>query len=131
VRARSSKASAREIANGVAILGNPEQPAGLWARVAGDALDLAALGRLASDRWNPRRENVGLAIAAVAGVTLIDIAAALLLRERADRARRTARRTRVDPQERPKAIAAERNAGRSAGQESAKASDPNAVAAVI
>jgi len=88
---------AREIATGLVILGNPDAPAGIWARVGGDILDLAVLGRLAGDRWNPRRGNAMAVLAAVAGVTLVDIAAALLLHERAGRAGRTARRTRVDP----------------------------------
>jgi len=95
---------AREIGTGLAILGSPASPAGLWARVAGDALDLAALIGIAADPYNRRRGNALLAFAAVAGVTMIDIAAALMLQERESRARRTARRTRVDPAERPHAL---------------------------
>lgn len=104
----------REIGTGLAILGSPAAPAGLWARVAGDALDLAALGRAAADPWNRRRGNALLAFAAVAGVTLLDIVVARQLQEREARARLTARRTRVDPAERPKAQPPARQVGRSA-----------------
>ncbi len=75
----------REIGTGLAILGSPAGPAGLWARVAGDALDLAALGRAASDRWNPRRDNALLGFLTVAGVTLVDITVAMMLHQRAAR----------------------------------------------
>ena len=44
----------------------------MWARVAGDALDLAALGSGYTED-NPERENLGLAIGAVAGITAVDI----------------------------------------------------------
>lgn len=95
---------AREIATGLLILNNPDSPAGLWGRVAGDALDLAALARAAADPYNRRRDNALLAFGAVAGVTLLDIAAAMLLHDRSGRARRTAQRTRVGATERPKAL---------------------------
>ena len=63
---------AREIMAGVGILMTPRPAARLWARVAGDALDLAALGaRCTSD--NPQRENVLVSIGTVAGVTALDI----------------------------------------------------------
>lgn len=63
---------AREIAQGIAIL-NSRQPEGwIKARIAGDVLDLATLA--AAFGGNPRkRDNVVAAIAAVAGVTLLDI----------------------------------------------------------
>ncbi|MFT8245816.1 hypothetical protein [Roseomonas sp. BN140053] len=73
----------REVANGAAILGNPTSSALLWARVGGDALDLATLG---SALVYPRRKriNARLALGAVAGITLLDIlcASALAARER-------------------------------------------------
>ncbi len=94
----------REIGTGLAILGAPAGPGGLWARVAGDLLDLAALGRAASDRWNPQRGNAWLGFLMVAGVTLVDVTVAMMLHERAARAKATARRTRIDPRERPRAI---------------------------
>ena len=44
----------------------------MWARVGGDAIDLGTLSlRLGPD--NPQRTNVGLAMAAVAGVTALDV----------------------------------------------------------
>jgi hypothetical protein len=65
----------REVAKGVGIL-SERRPAGwMWARVAGDFLDLATLApALAED--NPRRGNVAVAMAAVAGVTALDVIAA-------------------------------------------------------
>ena len=62
----------REIAAGVGILLNPKRlPLWLYARVAGDALDLAALALALSD--NPQQTNVLTSIGAVAGVTALDI----------------------------------------------------------
>jgi hypothetical protein len=65
---------AREIASGVTCL-SADGMAGVWSRVAGDALDLATLFHAYSDD-NPKKTNVGLAIAAVAGVALLDLATA-------------------------------------------------------
>lgn len=62
----------REIATGLAILSQARPTFWVWGRVAGDALDLAALATGLSED-NPKRENVGLAIATVAGVTAVDI----------------------------------------------------------
>jgi hypothetical protein len=62
----------REIAKGVGILSQRTPTGWLWARVAGDALDLATLATgLGSD--NPKRGNVMKAMAAVAGVTALDL----------------------------------------------------------
>jgi hypothetical protein len=62
----------REIATGLGILSRARPTAWVWGRVAGDALDLAALASgLTED--NPKRDNVALAIATVAGVTAVDI----------------------------------------------------------
>jgi hypothetical protein len=62
----------REISKGVGILANRRPEGWLWARVAGDALDLATLATgLRPD--NPRRRNVAIAIGAVAGVALLDV----------------------------------------------------------
>jgi uncharacterized membrane protein len=68
----------REIAAGIGILSRP-QPAGwLWGRVAGDILDLSSLGSaLGSSRSNKTR--VGVATAAVVGVTALDVRCALQL----------------------------------------------------
>ncbi len=61
----------REIAAGVVVLAQENPRAGMWARVAGDVLDLAALGSgLTED--NPERPNVVAAIATVAGITALD-----------------------------------------------------------
>jgi hypothetical protein len=64
----------REIASGVTTL-STEKSTGLWARLAGDALDLAALSRGLSV-MNPQRSNVKVALLAVAGITVIDVLAA-------------------------------------------------------
>jgi hypothetical protein len=62
----------REIVKGVGILTSNDPTPWVWGRVAGDALDLATLGKGLSD---PRahRDNVMIAIGAVAGATALDI----------------------------------------------------------
>jgi hypothetical protein len=66
---------AREIATGLAILLSRDDPAPwIRARVGGDALDLATLVAAGLDGDNPRKGNVGLALAAVADVTALDVA---------------------------------------------------------
>ncbi|WP_156963740.1 hypothetical protein [Muricoccus aerilatus] len=68
----------RELANGAAILANPASAPFLVARVAGDALDLAVL--TSTPVYGPReRANAKWAIAAVAGITLLDILCAARL----------------------------------------------------
>jgi uncharacterized membrane protein len=62
----------REILSGVGIL-TQQRPAGwLWARVAGDATDLALLG-MAFLSPQTKRDRVTAATAAVAGVTILDV----------------------------------------------------------
>ena len=61
----------REIAAGAMILASDRPRAGVWARVAGDALDLAALGSGFTGE-NPEKENLTVAFAAVAGITALD-----------------------------------------------------------
>ena len=62
----------REIASGVAIFTQGRRPAALWSRVAGDAIDLAALGMaFASPKSNKGR--VAFATANVLTVTALDI----------------------------------------------------------
>ena len=69
----------REITAGAGILATRPRPAfWVWARVAGDALDLATLA-LALRPDNPKRGNVWIAIGAVAGVTALDVWDALRL----------------------------------------------------
>ena len=63
----------RELITGVGILlpGRPTAP-WLWARVAGDVLDLAALGE-STRLKRARRDNLAAAIIAVTGVTAVDV----------------------------------------------------------
>ena len=64
---------AREIASGIVSL-SVDKHVGLWMRVAGDGMDIAAL--LSAYRWtNPRRDNVKLAMGFVFGALLLDIVA--------------------------------------------------------
>ncbi len=73
----------REVATGVGILLADDPTPWIWGRVGGDALDLATLaGGLDGD--NPRRANVGVAVAAVAGVTVLDLVCARQLAEEGD-----------------------------------------------
>jgi hypothetical protein len=70
----------REVASGVLSL-SIEKKAGLWSRVVGDGLDIATLmGGLHED--NPKKGNVAMALMMVAGITLLDIAAAKEVSER-------------------------------------------------
>jgi hypothetical protein len=69
---------AREIMTGVGILSQDDPMPWMWGRVGGDALDLGTLA-MGLGRDNPQRENVGLAIAAVAGVTALDVLCAQAL----------------------------------------------------
>ncbi len=62
----------REMTAGVGVLSQPRPVGWIWARVGGDALDLATLASaLGAD--NPKRGNVWAAIGAVVGVTALDI----------------------------------------------------------
>jgi uncharacterized membrane protein len=63
---------AREIATGIGILTQPDNPEWLWARVGGDAMDLALLGAAASVE-NSRGGMVAAATAAVAGAAALDL----------------------------------------------------------
>jgi hypothetical protein len=65
---------AREIASGILCL-SVEKDVGLRSRLAGDGLDVATLlAGLRDD--NPKRNNVGLALLMVTGVTLLDLVGA-------------------------------------------------------
>jgi hypothetical protein len=66
---------AREIASGLALLSSKNPAPFLASRAAGDFLDLAALGRVLLSR-NGRKARAAAAIAAVIGLTLLDLAAA-------------------------------------------------------
>lgn len=65
---------AREVLSGVLCLSVDKQ-FGLWSRVAGDGLDIATLSTALTDK-NPKRANVALAFAMVAGIALLDVVAA-------------------------------------------------------
>ena len=87
----------REIATGVGLLTRPQPARFAWGRVAGDAMDLAVLGKAyASDRND--RNRVAAATAAVLGVTILDVIAGQRLSRGGDgalRERRQARTIRV------------------------------------
>ena len=68
----------REIATGIGILCSKQPAPWMWGRVGGDALDITSLMPGLSDD-NPQKHNVGLALAAVAGVTVLDIICAQAL----------------------------------------------------
>jgi uncharacterized membrane protein len=62
----------RELAAGTGILGSSRPTGWVWARVAGDAMDLALLGAAAGDGRNDQR-RVATAAAAIAGITALDL----------------------------------------------------------
>ena len=70
----------REIASGIGIFSQRNDPAFLWGRVLGDALDLALLGAAMTSRRNDRNRLIG-ALAAVAGATALDV---LVARQRSN-----------------------------------------------
>lgn len=74
---------AREIATGVGILASRDPTWWIWGRVIGDALDLATLAPNADPR-NPRRNEVLMAIGAVAGVAILDYLCADALSRRTE-----------------------------------------------
>src|SRR4051812_45258460 len=65
----------RELAAAAGVLASPRPAAGLWSRVAGDALDLTLLGRALRNPKDDRR-RLAAALAAVAGITALDVVAA-------------------------------------------------------
>jgi uncharacterized membrane protein len=65
----------REISHGVAILSNQQPTKAVWARVAGDALDLAMLGKALINPDNDRAATI-FATANVLAVTALDISCA-------------------------------------------------------
>jgi uncharacterized membrane protein len=73
----------RELACGIGILTRPRPSGWVWARVAGDAMDLALLGgALASDP--PRPDRLAEATVAVLGVTALDVYDGIQLSRRPD-----------------------------------------------
>jgi len=73
----------REIAQGAMILAADDPEPGIWARLAGDALDIGALG-VALGREGSRKGAVLGALAFVAGVTALDALCAKQLRSQPD-----------------------------------------------
>ncbi|HEX8416450.1 MAG TPA: cyclase dehydrase [Methylobacterium sp.] len=61
----------REIGTGVGLLAADDPMPWVWGRVGGDALDLATLAAAYPD--NPKKDNLLIAVAAVAGVTALDV----------------------------------------------------------
>ena len=62
----------REIGHGIAILGNQRPTRSVWSRVAGDALDLALLGRTYANPENSRGRAL-FGVANVLAVTALDV----------------------------------------------------------
>ena len=69
---------ARELGAGIGILSRSNLPGWLWARFAGDLLDLSSLAKAMTCRRNNRGRAIA-ATAAVAGVTVADIRCAMEL----------------------------------------------------
>jgi hypothetical protein len=69
----------REIASGIGILASARPTHWLWARVAGDAIDLATLAVPLTTGCAQRRKRAAVAAIAVAGVTLADVVCATQL----------------------------------------------------
>ncbi len=77
----------RECLIGLGVLIQPRRPRSLWARIAGDAVDLALLGLAAGTRRTSTPRLIG-AVAAVAGVTALDVVAARRTQQAYDAANR-------------------------------------------
>jgi len=72
---------AREIGHGISVLAAPDRQEPVWSRVVGDAIDLAVLfSALRSDESDEGR--ISGAIAAIAGVTAVDVFCATRLGQR-------------------------------------------------
>ncbi len=65
----------REIITGIGILSEDRPARWLWGRVAGDAMDIALLSRAPSEEGN--RKRTWIALAAVGGIALVDVAASV------------------------------------------------------
>lgn len=68
----------REIVTGIGILASRDPTPWIWGRVAGDGLDIATLAT-GLEGFNPKKDNVAIALAAVAGVTALDVYCATTL----------------------------------------------------
>jgi hypothetical protein len=67
---------ARELATGMALFSDPTRSSALWARVAGDAFDIAVLRKL-TRRDNPKHGAARMALGVVLAVTALDLVAAV------------------------------------------------------
>jgi uncharacterized membrane protein len=70
----------REIASGLGILSQTQRSGWMWSRVAGDAIDLGVLGAAFATSRRSRRRKLGIAMATVAGVTVLDLINSIQLR---------------------------------------------------
>jgi len=102
----------REIGSGVLTLSVDKQ-AGLASRIAGDALDLATLTANMTPE-NPKRDNVGFALALVASVTLLDVIAAGAITKRHTRRQGGSGRDYSDRTGFPQGVDVSRGAARNA-----------------
>lgn len=102
---------ARELAAGFATL-SVDKKAGLYSRIAGDALDVLVLVGALNDASQPRhRDNARLALLAVLGVTALDIVAARAVAAEAKDSSTADPRKYADRSGFPKGLAAARKAG--------------------
>jgi uncharacterized membrane protein len=69
----------REIIAGSGLLIQPRPVIWAWSRVAGDVMDIALLGRALSSKKAKRPDRTAMALAAVAGITLVDLYDSLAL----------------------------------------------------
>ncbi|MET0744043.1 MAG: cyclase dehydrase [Microvirga sp.] len=103
----------REIATGIGILTSRDPTPWIWARVGGDALDIATLAVAVADD-STEQDRVAIALGAVAGATVLDVLCAKALTDEAARIRSRPMR-RIDYRGRsgyPRAPAAMRGAAR-------------------
>jgi uncharacterized membrane protein len=92
----------REIAAGLGLLAKAQSPVWMWARVAGDAVDISALGGLLVRPRSDRGRTL-ISLGSVLGVTLLDVKTALDLgRSRAPHARRGIHDSRAITVNRPR-----------------------------
>ncbi|RKN48603.1 SRPBCC family protein [Micromonospora endolithica] len=81
-------AGVRHLAHAGTLIPGRRATGGAWARLAGDAVDLALLARALPDRRGQRRRRVAVTTAVLGGATAVDLLAAL----HAGRVRRAGRR---------------------------------------
>ncbi|MBF9127876.1 SRPBCC family protein [Plantactinospora sp. S1510] len=82
---------ARELLSAVGLLVGRHPSGWVWTRVAGDAMDLAALANAMRDRQGRRRQRLGATLAVVAGITAVDVLAGVLSTRAAGARRRAVR----------------------------------------